>query len=89
MRRSLLIRDETDAVDRAFVSIVVTNASPSTHELTAQLGFRLAGNVAKDDVTPAVDLKLLLNNVRGQQEFDFPEGKADEPNRGSLSLTVI
>lgn len=74
-RRSLLIRDETDAVDRVFVSIVVTNASPSTHELTAQLGFRLAGNVAKDDVTPAVDLKLLINNVRGQQEFDFPKEK--------------
>lgn len=74
-RRSLLIRDETDAVDRVFVSIAVTNASPSTHELTAQLGFRLAGNVAKDDVTPAVDLKLLINNVRGQQEFDFPKEK--------------
>jgi Domain of unknown function (DUF4436) len=74
-RRSLLIRDETDAVDRVFVSIVVTNASPSTHELTAQLSFRLAGNVAKDDVTPAVDLKLLINNVRGQQEFDFPKEK--------------
>ena len=74
-RRSLLLRDETDAADRVFISIVVTNASPSTQELTAQLGFRLAGNVAKDDVTPAVDLKLLINNVRAQQEFDFPKEK--------------
>jgi hypothetical protein len=74
-RRSLLLRDETDAPDRVFVSVVVTNASPSTQELTGQLGFRLAGNVAKDDVTPAVDLKLLINNVRGQQEFDFPKEK--------------
>jgi hypothetical protein len=32
------------------------------------------GSVAKDNVTPAVDLKLLINNVRGQQEFDFPKG---------------
>jgi Domain of unknown function (DUF4436) len=74
-RRSLLLRDETDATDRVFISVVVTNASPSTQELTAQLGFRLAGNIAKDDVTPAVDLKLLINNVRAQQEFDFPKEK--------------
>jgi hypothetical protein len=74
-RRSLQLRDETDAADRVFISTVVTNASPSTQELTAQLGFRVFGSLAKDDVTPAVDLKLLINNVRGQQEFDFPKGK--------------
>jgi hypothetical protein len=74
-RRSLLLQDETDKADRVFISIVVTNANPSTRELTAQLGFRLAGSVAKDDVTPAVDLKLLINNIRGQQEFDFPKEK--------------
>jgi hypothetical protein len=74
-RRSLLLRDETDAADRVFISIVVTNANPSTQELTAQLAFRLAGNIAKDDVTPAVDLKLLINNFRSQQEFDFPKDK--------------
>jgi hypothetical protein len=71
-RRTLLLRDESDSADRVFISIVVTNANPSTQELTARLGFRLAGNLAKDDVTPAVDLKLLVNNVREQQEFDFP-----------------
>jgi uncharacterized protein DUF4436 len=74
-RRTLLLRDESDAADRVFISIVVTNANPSTQELTARLGFRLAGNLAKDDVTPSVDLKLLVNNVRGQQEFDFPKEK--------------
>ena len=74
-RRSLLLRNETDVADRVFVSIVITNANPSTQELTARLGFRLAGNLTKDDVTPAVDLKLLVNNVRGQQEFDFPKEK--------------
>jgi hypothetical protein len=26
-------------------------------------------------VTPAVNLKLLTNNVRGEQEFDFPKGQ--------------
>ena len=27
------------------------------------------------EVTPAKDLELLINNVRGQQDFDFPQGK--------------
>jgi hypothetical protein len=74
-RRSLQLRDETSAQDRVAVSVVVTNVNPATQELTAQLGFRLAGNIAQDEVTPAADMKLLINNVRGQQEFDFPRGK--------------
>ncbi|MGA9729069.1 MAG: DUF4436 family protein, partial [Candidatus Acidiferrales bacterium] len=74
-RRSLQLRDETSAQDRVAVSVVVTNVNPATHELTAQLGFRLAGNIAQDEVTPAKDMKLLINNVKGQQEFDFPPGK--------------
>jgi hypothetical protein len=74
-RRSIQVVDNTEAPDRVLVSIVVTNVNPAAQELTAQLGFRLAGSIAKDDVTPAVDLQLLANNVRGEQEFDFPKGK--------------
>jgi Domain of unknown function (DUF4436) len=74
-RRSLQLRDETPAQDRIAVSVVVTNVNPAAQELTAQLGFRLAGNIGRDEVTPANDLKLLINNVRGQQEFDFPQGE--------------
>jgi hypothetical protein len=74
-RRSLQLTDQADAADRVFISILVTNGSPNTQELTAQLGFRLVGSLAKDEVTPAVDLKLLINNFRGQQEFNFPKGK--------------
>jgi hypothetical protein len=74
-RRSLQLRDETPAQDRIAVSVLVTNVNPAAQELTAQLGFRLAGNIGRDEVTPAKDVKLLINNVRGQQEFDFPQGK--------------
>ena len=74
-RRSLLLRDETEAADRVSISILTTNANPATHELTAQVSFRLSGNIAKDEVTPAVDLHLLINNFRGEQEFDFPKDK--------------
>ena len=74
-RRSLQVNDETAASDHVRVSVLVTSFNPVGHELTAQLGFRLAGSIGTDEVTPAVDLKLLINNVRGQQEFDFPKGK--------------
>jgi hypothetical protein len=74
-RRSLQLRDETSAQDRVVVSVLVTGVNPVAQELNAQLGFRLAGDFARDEVTPAADLKLLVNNVRGQQEFDFPKGK--------------
>jgi hypothetical protein len=74
-RRSLQLRDETPAQDRIVVSVLVTNVNPVAQELTAQLGFRLAGDIALDEVTPAADLKLLVNNVSGQQAYDFPKGK--------------
>ena len=74
-RRSLQLRDETSAQDRVAVSVLVTNVNPAAQELTAQLGFRLAGNIARDEVTPANNMKLLINNVRGPQEFDLPQGK--------------
>jgi hypothetical protein len=74
-RRSLQLHDETSALDHFAVSVRVTNVNPATQELTAQLVFRLAGNIAEDEVTPATDMKLLINNFRGQQEFDFPRGK--------------
>ena len=74
-RRSLLLRNETESADRVNISIVITNANPATHELTAQVSFRLAGKIAKDEITPAVDLQLLINNFRGEQEFDFPKNK--------------
>jgi len=73
-RRSLQLRDETASADRIFVSAIVTNVNPSRQELTAQLRFRLSGEIARDEVTPAVDLKLFINNF-GQQEFDFPKGR--------------
>jgi hypothetical protein len=74
-RRSLLLRDESEAADRVSISIVTTNANPATRELTAQVSFRLSGNIAKDEVTPAVDLHLLINNFRGEQEFDFAKDR--------------
>jgi hypothetical protein len=74
-RRSLQLRDDTDATDHVVLSVLVTGVNPTTQELTAQIGLRPQGALAQDEVTPAVDLKLLVNNVRSQQEFEFPKGK--------------
>jgi hypothetical protein len=73
-RRSLQLRDDTDSADHVVISVLVTGVNPATHELTAQLSLRPQGGLAQDEVTPAVDLKLLINNVRSQQEFDFFKG---------------
>jgi hypothetical protein len=89
-RRSLQLRDEVSAANRVVVSISVTNVNFANQEFTARLGFRLAGDIARDEVTPATDLQLLLNNVGGQQEYEFPAGKrmnrieARFPLRGDL-----
>jgi hypothetical protein len=74
-RRSLQLRDDTDAADHVAMSLLVTGVNPATQELTVQIALRPQGALAQDDVTPAVDLRLLTNNVRSQQEFDFPKGK--------------
>jgi hypothetical protein len=74
-RRSLTLRDDTDASDHVVISVLVTGVNPAAHELTAQISLRARGALAQDEVTPAVDLKLLTNNVRSQQEFDFPKRK--------------
>ena len=74
-RRSLQLRDDADAADHIVISVLVTGVNPATQELTAQISLRPQGALAQDEVTPAVDLKLLTNNVRSQEQFDFPKGK--------------
>jgi hypothetical protein len=39
------------------------------------LAFGVAGAIAKDEVTPSTDLRLLVNSIGGQQAFDFPKGE--------------
>jgi hypothetical protein len=74
-RRSLQLRDDTDSTDHVVISVLVTGVNPATQELTAQISLRPQGALGRDEVTPAVDLKLLTNSVGSQQEFDFPKGK--------------
>ena len=74
-RRSLQLRDDSDTTDHVAISVLVTGVNPATQELTVQIALRPQGKLAQDEVTPSVDLMLLTNNVRSQEEFEFPKGK--------------
>ena len=85
-RRVLQLNDESSARDHVDVSVLVTDVNPAAQELIARLIFRLAGDIALDEATPAEDLKLLINNMRGEQEFDFPPREEDEPIQAVFPL---
>jgi hypothetical protein len=75
-RRSLYLVEEAKDPDRVLILVDIISVNPATRQMTAQLGFRLVGeNIQQDFMTPKVNLKLLVNNITGQQEFDFPKGK--------------
>jgi hypothetical protein len=73
--RSLTLRNDTASTDHVLISVLVTAVNPVTQELTAHISLRPQGAIARDEVTPTIDLKLLVNSVGGQQEIDLPHGK--------------
>lgn len=85
-RRSAQLSNETQTTDHISISVLVTGVNPSTRELSTQLGFSVSGAIALDEVTPAKDLRLLVNNIGGPQEFDFPQGKRMDPVKVELPL---
>lgn len=68
------------------LSIRVADVNLGTSELAARISFRLQGSLARDPVTPAVDLKLFLNDIRGSQEIDFPAGRRMNTIRATFLL---
>ena len=47
-RRSLQLRDDTDAADHVAMSVLVTGVNPVTQELTVQIALRPQGALAQD-----------------------------------------
>jgi len=74
-RRSLNLTEEATGENRVLVIVDITRIDPSIRQMSAQLGFRFVGDLRQDEQTPRVNLKLLVNNIAGQQEFDLPKGK--------------
>jgi hypothetical protein len=85
-RRSILLSEPPIVGDHVSILVRVTAVNQGTSELTARLRFRLEGSIAKDPVTPAVDLKLFLNDIRGAQEIDFPSGRRMDSIPATFSI---
>ena len=78
-RRSLNLKEVLIAGERLDITIRVVAIDLTNLEMTARVSFRLDGDLAKDPVTPAVGLKLFLNEIRGPQEIEFPAGQRVNP----------
>jgi hypothetical protein len=85
-RRSLRLKSEILATSQVLVSIRIVKVDTSIGEMTARISLLLAGKIAKDEVTPTADLKLLLNSHRGTQEFEFLKGRRVSPIEAVFSL---
>lgn len=85
-RRSLHLKSETLATSQVLVSIRIVKVDTSIGEMTARISLQLAGKIAKDEVTPTADLKLILNSHRGTQEFEFLKGRRVNPIETVFSL---
>jgi hypothetical protein len=78
-RRSLQLKEIPLAGDYVGISVRVIAVDLAKSEITARVSLRLNGELAKDPVTPALDLKLFLNGIQGAQEIEFPRGRRINP----------
>jgi len=78
-RRSVTLEIPAEGADHIAIDVDVVLVDLVRSEMTARISLHLAGKLAQDAVTPAVDLELVLNAIRGQQQFDFPKGKRINP----------
>jgi len=82
-RRSLTLKQDSPAADAVHVSLKIVNLDVARGEITARMRIRLSGKIAKDEFTPAVNLRFLVNAFQGQQRFDLERGERMSP------LTVV
>jgi hypothetical protein len=78
-RRSLELKETPVAGDQIEVALRVVGVNLHNSEITARMSFRLVGSFAKDPVTPAVDLILFVNDIRGAQEIALTHGRRIDP----------
>ena len=78
-RRSLQLKEAPSTGHEVDVSFQVISMNPVSSEMTTRVSFLLRGDIAKDPVTPSVDLKFFVNGILGPQEIDFPRGQRINP----------
>jgi hypothetical protein len=86
-RRSLRLQHESDAADRINVTMKIVSLNVARAEVTARMQIGLAGNIAKDEFTPAVNLRVLVNAVNGQQSYEFQRGVRVAPIEAVFALS--
>jgi len=74
-RRTVSLAIPSHTSDYMSMGVNVVNVDLSRLEMTTRISFSVAGALAQDEVTPATDLQIVLNTVRGQQQINFPKGK--------------
>ncbi len=78
-RRSLELKEAPLSGNQVDVAFQVISMNPISSDMTTRVSFVLRGDVAKDPVTPSVDLKFFLNGIVGPQEINFPRGERINP----------
>lgn len=78
-RRSLQLKEAPLTGNQVDVSFQVISMNLASSEMTTRVSFLLRGDIAKDPVTPSVDLKLFVNGILGPQEINFARGERINP----------
>jgi len=86
-KRSSYISDNASAgPDNIEVNVNVAAVDPVKGDLTARITFEPHGAMAKDELTPAEDLTLIVNSATGKAEHKFEKGKRMNPVDVTISL---
>jgi hypothetical protein len=86
-RRSLKLNQNDQISDGVHVMVEIISVDVAHKEMKARMQIRLSGSVAKDELTPAVNLRFLANTVQGQQRFEFQRGERLIPIEGIFAMT--
>ncbi|HET6934919.1 MAG TPA: DUF4436 family protein [Candidatus Angelobacter sp.] len=78
-RRTVSLEIPPHTGDYLLMEVAVAHVDLMRSELTARISFRPVGKLSGDDFTPATDMQLILNTVRGQQQFDLRKGSRINP----------
>ena len=78
-RRSAILEIPPAGNDYLYVDVNVVNVDLLRSEMTTRISFQVVGQLAEDELTPATDLQLVLNTIRGPQQLNFARGRRINP----------
>jgi Domain of unknown function (DUF4436) len=85
-RRSLQVHEDAAIDNYVRVIVRIVDVDVAHPQVKVRMNFRPVGDLAKDKVTPARNLKLFLNALHGSQEIDFPAGRPMNPVEADFPL---